>query len=397
MTAHPSFALPVSTLPGFDITQTSVVTAGEFGFCLAMGPEGLRLLVQGPAQPSVEIPAFEGDVIAQGDRHTRVCPLTAGNAAALRYHLAWLRPRPLGQATSAGFGDRLGLATPGHIRALRAAGGGIAAVLAQQSVRENARTGRTPGQVLDDAMWGAFEEGWRDGYGADADHLKTTDDIDAFVAAGFSWFTIDPGGFVNGDASALDGAALTAALGDLPWGTLEDSWPALRHRYGGREFQVEGLCDPVRRRGAGARGREVRRRDRRGDHVVAPPVRRAAARGLRPRGLGGRDRDPDVAAGAFLYRARALAPRRALGEPRAALPRQFREGDRLPRVDRPVPQGSRRARRDRARGRAVQDQPALGIRQVQHLSRGRRTDARRRPPEDGRHELPRGAAHPGDA
>lgn len=242
MTAHPSFALPVSTLPGFAITQTSVVTAGEFGFCLATGPEGLRLLVQGPAQPSVEIPTFEGDLIAQGDRHTRVCPLTAANAAALRYHLAWLRPRPLGQATSAGFGDRLGLATPGHIRALRAAGGGIAAVLAQQSVRENTRTGRTPGQVLDDAMWGAFEEGWRDGYGADADHLKTTDDIDAFVAARYSWFTIDPGSFVNGEASALGGEALTAALGQLPWGTLEDSWPALRHRYGGREFQVEGFA-----------------------------------------------------------------------------------------------------------------------------------------------------------
>jgi len=229
-------------IPGFDITQTSVVSAGAFGFCLALSPGGLRLLVQGPARPSVDAMVFEGDVVEQGGRRTLVCPLTARNAAALRSHLAWLRPRMLGQRTSAGFGDRLGLATPGHIRALRAAGGNVAPVLAQQSVRENARTGRTPGQVLDDATWGAFEEGWREGYGADADHLKTTGDIDAFLAAGFSWFTLDPGSVVNGEASALAGQALTTALGGLPWVTLEDSWNVLRHRYGGREFQVEGFA-----------------------------------------------------------------------------------------------------------------------------------------------------------
>jgi hypothetical protein len=241
MTAHPSFALPAPTIPGFEIEQHSIVTAGEFAFCLALGPEGLRLLVQGPVQLPADAPAFEGELIGQGERRTLICPLSAGNATALRFHLDWLRPHPLGQRTSAGFGDRLGLATPGHIRALRAAGGAVAPVLAQQSVRENARTGRTPGQVLDDATWGAFEEGWRDGYGADADHLKTTEDIDAFLAAGFSWFTLDPGSFVNGEAGALDAPALTAALAALPWGTLEDSWPALRHRYGGREFRVEGF------------------------------------------------------------------------------------------------------------------------------------------------------------
>lgn len=240
MTAHPSFALPAPTIPGFEIRQASFVAAGEFGFCLAVAPEGLRLLVQRSGKPSVEFPGFAGDVIEQAGRRTLVCPLTARNAAALRSHLAWLRPRPLRQQTSAGLGDRLGLATPGHIRALRAAGGAIAPVLAQQSVRENSRTGRTPGQVLDDAMWGAFEEGWQRGFGADADHLKTTEDIDAFLAAGFSWFTIDPGGFVNSAAGDLDAPALKAALVALPWGTLEDSWPDLRGRSDGREFQVEG-------------------------------------------------------------------------------------------------------------------------------------------------------------
>ena len=61
----------------------------------------------------------------EGERRGNVtlCPLTAANAAVLRDKLPWLRPRPLGLQTSAGCGDRLGLATPGHIRAARKAAG----------------------------------------------------------------------------------------------------------------------------------------------------------------------------------------------------------------------------------------------------------------------------------
>ena len=129
-----------------------------------------------------------------------LAPLTAGNAAHLRMRLPWLRPQPLGLRTCAGVGDRLGLATPGHVHAVR--GTGLAPVFAQQSVRENARTGRTPQDVLDDAMWGVFQEGWREPWGADADHLKTTADVDAFAAAGFTFFTIDPGDRVD-DAARL--------------------------------------------------------------------------------------------------------------------------------------------------------------------------------------------------
>ena len=95
---------------------------------------------------------------------------------------------PIGLSPSFGFGDRLGLATPGHIVAVK--GTGLAPIFAQQSVRENARTGRTPQQVMDDATWGIFQEGWQAGVGADADHLKTPADIDACLAAGYSFFTI---------------------------------------------------------------------------------------------------------------------------------------------------------------------------------------------------------------
>ncbi len=119
---------------------------------------------------------FVGEKQADG---ALLCSLTPENARVLRQRLAWLRPTVLGLQTTAGFGDRLGIATPGHVQAIR--GTGVAPLYAQQSVRENTRTGRTPQNVVDDAMWGAFEAGWRDAWGADADHMKTLEDIEPFV------------------------------------------------------------------------------------------------------------------------------------------------------------------------------------------------------------------------
>lgn len=153
-------------------------------------------------------------------------PLTAANAAALRERLPWLSPQPLGLAISAGFGDRLGIATPGHVASL--AGTGIAPIFAQQSVRENARTHRTPQQVVDEAMWGVFEAGWQSPWGADADHLKTLQDVDHFVAAGYTFFTIDPGEYVDDDAETDSLDTLRGKVAALDWATLESSPEALR-------------------------------------------------------------------------------------------------------------------------------------------------------------------------
>src|SRR5512133_160853 len=99
----------------------------------------------------------------------------------------------LGLSPSFGFGDRLGLATAGHIQALRDKQYEIAPIFAQQSVRENARTGRTPQQVMDDAKRAIEAAKWDAPWGGDADHLKTVDDLPAFVAAGYTFFTVDPG------------------------------------------------------------------------------------------------------------------------------------------------------------------------------------------------------------
>lgn len=177
-----------------------------------------------------DIEGFEGESVHFDGGSTMVCHLTASNARELRARLPWLRPVPLGLQTSAGCGDRLGYATPGHIRAVRTVGG-IAPILAQQSMRENARTGRTPQEVMDDAMWGVFEEGWRDPWGADADHLKTTADIDLCVASGYTFYTIDPGDHVDNVAHTDELTVLREKFNVLPWQRMQDYPDAMRARY----------------------------------------------------------------------------------------------------------------------------------------------------------------------
>lgn len=171
------------------------------------------------------------------------CPTDDANARALRETLEWLQPVPLGLTTSAGCGDRLGLATPGHVRALQQVLAGastrtIAPIFAQQSIREMDRTVRTPVDVMTDATWGTFQAGWRSAVGADADHLKTPEDIDATVAAGFSFFTIDPGAYVDNEADEATGEELQRKVDALPWADLEGTPGDLR-RYAGQRVALE--------------------------------------------------------------------------------------------------------------------------------------------------------------
>lgn len=125
---------------------------------------------------------------------------------------------PLVLSPSFGFGDRLGLATPGHISAVR--GTKFAPIFAQQSVRENARTGRTPQQVMDDARRAVDAAKWDAPWGADADHLKTLDDLPAFVEAGYTFFTVDPGEYVDNRADTDPLEALKEKVAGVNWDRL---------------------------------------------------------------------------------------------------------------------------------------------------------------------------------
>jgi hypothetical protein len=171
-------------------------------------------------------------------------------------HHTDILPRPLGLAPSFGFGDRVGLATPGHVAALREAGGGILPIFAQQSIREMTRTGRSPDQVMADALAGAAAAGYTGPMGADADHLKTAEDVDRTAAAGFVFFTIDPSAHVDAQADTYDAARLDAA-----WRAVQAAAPWVAG-YAGRSIPLGGgrtaaLTDADCRRAAVKYGRAV--------------------------------------------------------------------------------------------------------------------------------------------
>jgi tagaturonate epimerase len=189
-------------------------------FALIKTEQGKRLQISG------DLPAgFHGE--QQGDAW--ICPLDEANAAALRRVLPWTAPTTVGLRKSVGCGDRLGLATPGHILAVRESD--MFPVFAQQSIREMVRAGRTPRNVMDDATWGVLEMNYQSGFGCDADHLKNTDVIDQCIAAGYIGFTLDPGEYVDNAAQMDTVAGLQAKLAVLPWESLSITPDGLRKRY----------------------------------------------------------------------------------------------------------------------------------------------------------------------
>ena len=200
--------------------------------------DGARRLIAVTDDESV-FDRFAGTTETVGGRVRLRAETTAHNAEALRHALPWLTPSRVGLHTSAGFGDRLGLSTPGHVRALTAVGAPIRPVFAQQSIREMGRCHRTPRDVLDDATWGAFQAGWTKPVGGDADHLEHLDDVDATAAAGFAFFTLDPKARVDAEAEHADAAGIMTKVEAIDWPGLDSDLATFVNRYAGQRIDLE--------------------------------------------------------------------------------------------------------------------------------------------------------------
>lgn len=152
-------------------------------------------------------------------------------------------PVPLGLKKSFGFGDRLGLATPGHLAAVRQFPD-FAPIFAQQSIREMTRTQRTPSEVMAAAQQVVEGSGYTGGWGADGDHLKTPEDVQAVAAAGFCFFTIDPSAHVNNAADTLEEASLRTEVAQQEADGLYAGF-AWRDYYLDRVFTVGSRIAPL--------------------------------------------------------------------------------------------------------------------------------------------------------
>jgi tagaturonate epimerase len=150
-----------------------------------------------------------------------------------------LQPSLLGLRASFGFGDRLGFATPGHIAAC--VRGKLLPIFAQQSVREMTRTQRKPAEVMTAARKGIVQEHWSGAWGADADHLKTSEDVQNLAAAGFTFFTIDPSAHVQNEADHLTGGNLEAATEQVVQSGAFESLKQIEKLYLNQSHDLPGI------------------------------------------------------------------------------------------------------------------------------------------------------------
>lgn len=184
--------------------------------------------------PSRLFDDFAGDIRKTPKGRLKICPLTHANAETLRKWFSFTRPVPFGRSgMSLGLGDRLGLASPGHLRLL-AHEKNVRPVLAQQSVRELTLTERTFGDVIDAASWSVFQEGYTLGFGADGDHLKTVAEVREALTEGCSMITLDCSNEIDNSIIELSSEEITTRYLALP-AAARQGWET---RYLGKHFPL---------------------------------------------------------------------------------------------------------------------------------------------------------------
>lgn len=145
----------------------------------------------------------------------KICPANHENRIVLNRFFPYTEPvANTEHKTSIGLGDRLGLATPGHIRAVKDTS--VFPIFAQQSVRELDMTARKYEDVIDSAAYAVFQEGYKKGYGADGDHLKTKEDILKELELGATMITLDSSEKIDNTILNLTDAELGTKYADLP-------------------------------------------------------------------------------------------------------------------------------------------------------------------------------------
>jgi hypothetical protein len=176
---------------------------------------------------------FSGETTEGGGLRLLRAPLTKENAAVLKELFPFTAPVSLREKrTTIGCGDRLGLATAAHLRAVRKFS--AYPVLAQQSIRELGYTGRDFERVVADAAFLVFQEGYEAGWGADGDHLKTIEDIDTALAAGMPMITLDLTQVLKPEAGEWNAERVEEEFAGLP----EEVRSRVLSVYGGKSFTV---------------------------------------------------------------------------------------------------------------------------------------------------------------
>lgn len=176
-----------------EIYPYSINRIGEDTLAIAKILDRRFLLVVGPNRIK-----FKGENLNFGGIGISICALSHFNANKLRKYFRFTSPSVLSNnnvKVTIGLGDRLGLAGPGHIRAVR--NSNVTPILAQQSLRELNLTKRTYHSTIDSATWSVFQENFRSPWAADGDHLKTENSVVEALKCGCTMITADLSDFIH--------------------------------------------------------------------------------------------------------------------------------------------------------------------------------------------------------
>ncbi|WP_207643709.1 tagaturonate epimerase family protein [Desnuesiella massiliensis] len=156
-----------------------------------------------------------GELDGKFYNNLKLCPLTHENRLVLNKYFDFTIPKAFGKnIATMGLGDRLGMASVGHIKTIK--NRDVRPILAQQSIRELNLTGRTYEEVLDCACFAAFQEGYKQGFGADGDHLKEEQHIKLALDLGFSMITLDCSEKINNHVEKYSPLVIKEKYENLP-------------------------------------------------------------------------------------------------------------------------------------------------------------------------------------
>jgi len=206
----------------YNAYESSIVSDNKSWFFLAKDGSKKYLFVIGSSKPfelSELLEEFEGKTIGTikidgSDFIVGKADLNFKNLKLLQKIFSHLKPGFCGLKPSFGTGDRLGIVTPAHIQSFN--NKEMFPFLCQQSVRELNKTGRSWQDVISDAVWGVFEAGYKNPFGADADHVKEIEDLDVAIKNGFTMFTIDPSDFILTGADSQDKDKISKRYDSIP-------------------------------------------------------------------------------------------------------------------------------------------------------------------------------------
>ncbi len=135
--------------------------------------------------------------------YIRLFEASKENAKIIIPFFPYLKPKKINKKSSFGFGDRIGNTSGIHSKLANSYD--IFPIFAQQSVREITKSSKKIEDILHDAVIGVFQSGFKNDWGADADHVRDKEWLKLMVGNSYlpySMFTIDTIDYID-----LPGAA----------------------------------------------------------------------------------------------------------------------------------------------------------------------------------------------